>query len=69
MVAVIAGGVQAAADDDLPDLVNALIRSTMQAHAANPKLRRAILEELPRIGGRRASPSSSAASINRRWRC
>jgi len=50
MVAVIAGGVQAAADDDLPDLVKALIRSTMQAHAANPKLRRAIIEELPRIG-------------------
>ena len=50
MAAVIAGGVQAAADDDLPNLVKAPIRSTMQAHAANPKLRRAIIEELPRIG-------------------
>jgi AcrR family transcriptional regulator len=50
MAAVIAGGVHAAADDDLPGLVKALIRSTMQAHAANPKLRRAIIEELPRIG-------------------
>jgi hypothetical protein len=50
MAAMIAGGVQAAADHDLPDLVKALIRSTMQAHAANPKLRCAIIEELPRIG-------------------
>ena len=50
MAAVIADGVRAAADDDLPSLVKALIRSTMQAHAANPKLRRAIIEELPRIG-------------------
>ncbi len=50
MAAVIAAGVHAAADDDLPNLVKALIRSTMQAHAANPKLRRAIIEELPRIG-------------------
>jgi len=50
MAAVVAAGVHAAADDDLPNLVKALIRSTMQAHAANPKLRRAIIEELPRIG-------------------
>lgn len=48
--AVIAAGVHAAADGDLPGLVKALIRSTIQAHAANPKLRRAIIEELPRIG-------------------
>jgi len=50
MAAVIAGGVQAAADDNLPNLVKAPIRSTMQAHAANPKLRRAIIEEFARIG-------------------
>ncbi len=50
MAAVVAAGVRAAADDDLPDLVKTLIRSTMQAHAENPKLRRAIIEELPRIG-------------------
>jgi AcrR family transcriptional regulator len=50
MAAVIAGGEQAAADDNLPNLVKAPVRSTMQAHAANPKLRRAIIEELPRIG-------------------
>ena len=50
MAAVIAAGVHAAADGDLPGLVKALIRSTIQAHAANPKLRRAIIEELPRIG-------------------
>jgi AcrR family transcriptional regulator len=49
MAAVIAGGVQAAADD-MPNLVKAPIRSTMQAHSANRKLRRAIIEELPRIG-------------------
>lgn len=50
MAAVVAAGVRAAAGDDLPDLVRTLIRSTMQAHAENPKLRRAIIEELPRIG-------------------
>ena len=50
MAAIIAAGVRAAADDDLPDLVKTLIRSTMQAHAENPQLRRAIIEELPRIG-------------------
>jgi AcrR family transcriptional regulator len=50
MAAIIASGVRTAADDDLPELLRALIRSTMQAHAANPKLRRAIIEELPRIG-------------------
>jgi AcrR family transcriptional regulator len=50
MAAIVAAGVRAAAGDDLPDLVRTLIRSTMQAHAENPKLRRAIIEELPRIG-------------------
>jgi hypothetical protein len=50
MAAIVDAGVRAAVDDQLPDLVKTLIRSTMQAHAENPKLRRAIIEELPRIG-------------------
>jgi Tetracyclin repressor-like, C-terminal domain len=50
MAAIVAAGVRAAADDQLPDLVKTLIRSIMQAHAENPKLRRAIIEELPQIG-------------------
>jgi AcrR family transcriptional regulator len=50
MVAIVAAGVRAAADDHLPDLVKTLIRSIMQAQAENPKLRRAIIEELPQIG-------------------
>lgn len=50
MAAIVAAGVRAAAADPLPDLVKTLIRSIMQAHAENPKLRRAIIEELPRIG-------------------
>ncbi|MGY8667911.1 TetR/AcrR family transcriptional regulator [Bradyrhizobium sp. UFLA05-109] len=50
MAAVIAAGVNAAPHDNLPRLVKALIRATMQAHAENPRLRRAIIEELPRIG-------------------
>ncbi len=50
MAAIVAAGVHAAAGDDLPDLVQTLIRATMQAHAENPKLRRAIIEELARIG-------------------
>jgi AcrR family transcriptional regulator len=50
MAAIVAAGVHAAADDDPPGLVKTLIRATMAAHAEHPKLRRAIIEELPRIG-------------------
>jgi hypothetical protein len=38
------------AEDGFDDLVKTLIRSIMQAHAESPKLRRAIIEELPQIG-------------------
>jgi len=35
---------------DLRRLVRTLVRATLAAHAENPQLRRAIIEELPRIG-------------------
>jgi AcrR family transcriptional regulator len=36
--------------DDLPTLVERLVRATLQAHELDPRLRLAIIEELPRIG-------------------
>ena len=50
MAAIVADGMHQAGDDDLPGIVKKLIRATMRAHAENPKLRRAIIEELPQIG-------------------
>jgi AcrR family transcriptional regulator len=50
MAAIVSAAVGTAACRSIPDLVQALVRATLRAHAENPKLRQAIIEELPRIG-------------------
>ncbi len=41
---------KSASSDSLRSLVETLICATLAAHAENPRLRRAIIEELPSIG-------------------
>ena len=50
MATVFENAAKSASSDSLRSLVETLIRATLAAHAENPRLRRAIIEELPRIG-------------------
>jgi Tetracyclin repressor-like, C-terminal domain len=50
MAGIVAAAVEGSIKKDLPNLVRTLIGATLRAHAENPKLRQAIVEELPSIG-------------------
>lgn len=50
MVEMLTTGIQNCAQDDMTTLVRKLIRAAFQAHSENPRLRCALIEQLPRLG-------------------